>query len=153
MACVFTNYLNQQLLTDALASVTSGDFAGILKVAKAVLFTNNIIPTATTLYADLTLPTYAGYAAQVCTFGAAYRRNEGGFATNSLFLKWQMSDAVVPSIIYGVGITDGGGTPKLLSCELFADGPITLLDALDAFYTSTQIAIGGPDSGTMEVTN
>lgn len=144
MPFIPTEELQQKLLVDAR---TAGDaFVGVISGAKVVLFTNALVPSATTLLVDLTQPTYTGYAAKNATFAAPYRRPVGGFATESVLLIWQMGDADLPTTIYGYGITDGLVTPKLLGCELFPQIK-SLNDTLDAIIFAAQIAIGGPNFG------
>lgn len=147
-----TSLLLQKFLANALAVVSSGNFNGELSAAKIGVFTNNVTPTQNTLYADLTKPTYTGYADQTATFATPTRRATGGFNTISAQLKFQMPDAVNPTLIYGTYITDGAGSPALLGVEVIPGGPITLADALDALYAVMMVSIGGSDFGQGEYT-
>jgi hypothetical protein len=153
MPCVWTDYLDEQLLVDATASVTAGDFTGVLNPAKIVLISANFVPSNSLLYSALTIPTYPGYAAQAAVFGSPRRRREGGIAIDSAALNFAMTDATMPTAIWGYGVTDGQTVPKLLTSELFPNGPLNLVDTLDIITLIAQIATSGPDAGTVVVSN
>jgi hypothetical protein len=153
MASVWTEHFSQQVLVNAEAPVVSPGLAGVLAGAKIELFTNAIGLTSRTVYADLTVPTYSGYAPKNATFGAPYRRQEGGIAVNSAYVTFSEASTITPTQVYGFMCTDGATPPVLLFAELIPGGPISLNDALDAASGTMQAAIGGPDFGSGEYGN
>lgn len=143
-----TRLLYQQLLVDALSTVTAGDFSGVLVGCKIGLFLNvAFTPTEDTVIGDLNVPTYPGYALQLAVFGTPYHRQLGGFATNSARLIFKMNDATVPTLVYGYFVVDGATPAKLLGVEVLA-APLALNSADDAAVIVGEIAAGGPDWGT-----
>lgn len=98
---------------------------------KVGLFTNTPPIGKTLVIADLTEPTYAGYARQVVVMGAPFRDALRGIASLSAGLHWAMGDALVPTIVTGIFYTYGAG-PALLGVEML-DPPIPLVDVLSQF--------------------
>lgn len=100
---------------------------------KVGLFTNTPAIGKQLVIADLTEPTYPGYARQVCVLGAPFRDQLRGIAALAPGLQWAMDDDTVPTIVTGVFYTYGAG-PALLGVEMI-DPPIPLVDALSQFTT------------------
>ena len=153
MPSVWTEYFEQQLLVDATTVVSSGSFHGAISAAQIEIFTNNFAIGPKTVYSDLTVPTYTGYAPITAAFAAPFRRREGGIAVNSAFVKFQQASTPTATTVYGIMITDGGSPPKLLAAEIIPGGPIALIDDLDALSVSAQLAIGGSDFGQSDFSN
>lgn len=100
---------------------------------KALLFTNPITPSKVLTLADLTEPTYTGYARQVVTLGAPARDPQRGIVAVAPGLTWQETTTPVSVIIYGVAYAFGA-TPALAGVEVFPS-PIPLTDLLSFFVT------------------
>lgn len=126
-----------QLSALALAGIDDDIRAGTLSDLKALLFTNNPALSDATLLADLTEPTYTGYARQTITIKAARKDATGNRLLDFGLQTWQPSaDPVAPVIVIGYAVLwDAAGTPKLLQSEKFA-APQTLAAALSAFDTN-----------------
>lgn len=146
MSVVLSEYALQHTLLNGKSGPDTDDFNGVWYGAKAILFTNDIVPTEVTVLADLDVPTYTGYASQTVVWGTPYRRNEGGMAMTGPMKEFQMSDDVLPTTVYGYGIVNAAGD-TLLATELCPGGPIQLTDTLSAINFAPEIAQGGPDFG------
>jgi len=152
MACVLSEYFQQQLLFAGEEHVASGTFSGPLYLATMALYVVNQIPLPNTPLANFTQPTGGGYAVQACAFSVPYRRFEGGMAVDSPLILWQQTGSFATWSVYGVLILDAAGT-NWLTAELIPGGPFNFVDLLSAFPVVSQIALGGPDFGSMSVGN
>jgi len=150
MALTFTKFFEGQLLTAALTSVTTGTFAGVLHEAKLVPFTNTLSPNENNVYSDLVLSTSTGLVAQLCAFGTPYFRVEGGYATQSALLLFQLVDLDPSTVLMGYGLIDSATTPNLLALEMFTD-PVTLADPTQALIITAQVGVGSGGSGSATV--
>lgn len=151
MAFVPTEEFGKQVLVNAMAGTPSPGLAGILTGAKLKPYVAAISPTMQTLLADLTFNIDATLAGVALTWGAAYRRTEGGIAVDSALVQYALTDPLNACIVYGLALTNAAGT-KLLGC--FPMNPTKgLADVLDALPVSAQVAIGGPNFGELTVAN
>ena len=142
-----TTLLAQALLVDALTHVASGTFSGVLYAAKVGLIASPYAPNLLSTYADMVQPTFPGYAEVAATFVPPFQQPDGSFATNGGLALFQMTDATVPTTVYGYYVTDGGMTPKLLWVEML-EAPIGLTSPLQAILVSAQLALGGTNYGS-----
>lgn len=126
MTLITTDYADQQLMTGATGSTTT-TFTAPWNGAKIILATNNFQPTKGRALADLTQPTYTGYAAQAITWTGPNRDGANQSAAFGGLALFKMTNNTNPTTCYGYGITDSGGT-HLLGSELFASGPLSLTD-------------------------
>lgn len=104
------------------------------------LFTNNIVPTFTTVLAGLTEPTMTGYARAVPTFATMYGKPDGSIVLNTELVEFSAPSDATGQIIYGYFITDGGSPEKLLITELFTT-PINLSTPPISVVFSGQFAL------------
>jgi hypothetical protein len=125
--------------------------AGKLNGAKLILGTNDLTPGKKSVVADITQPTYTGYAPVVVTWGVAMRDANGDIVTLSAPVLVQMGDSVLPTTIKCWGLTDGAGTGLLL-CEELAT-PIPLADALAFRNVQIPFAPGNPQGKSLLVTS
>jgi hypothetical protein len=152
MVCVLSEYYQGQLLLAGEEHVVSGNFSGPLYGAIINLFTNDLTPTPQTPFVTWTLPIYAAYAGIAAAFGVPYRRSEGGIAVDSAFVQFQETSTISTATCYGYVIYDAAGT-NWISAELFPGGYLQLVDALSAIAFVAQLALGGPDYGSMALSN
>jgi len=113
-----------------VATQAAAGVAGPLHGSKMVLFTNTPTLNKMTVLADLTQPTYAGYAEQTMTWSATRRNALNQICTQATLVSWTMSDDLTPTTVLGYGITDSAGT-ALLAAEMFPS-PVALVDTLSA---------------------
>jgi hypothetical protein len=146
MPAVWSELFQEALVAAANDHTVSGSFSGPLFGSKMGLFTNNIVPTGATLKSDLVLFVTTATPEVAVTWGAAYRRQEGGICTNTGLVLWQLN-ANTPTLIYGYYIVDTTGA-FLYITELFPGGPIQLVDETSAIQVASETAFGGPDDGT-----
>jgi hypothetical protein len=116
---------------------------------KAGIFTNTPTITKQMVIADLTVPTYAGYAGQTVVMGPVQRDPVNGICSFAAGLVWQETGAITPVTITGIYYTYGAG-PLLLAVEIF-DTPQTLVDALSAFTTVLQYIQSSENPGLTTV--
>jgi hypothetical protein len=138
MAMLTTEYMDIHAVTDYVQA--GAGVAGILNAAKLILATNAFTPTKLRVVADLTQPSYGGYAPVTVTWAAAARDQAGDIVTLSQLFPIQQTGGPVVVTIYGYGLTDSAGTNLLLS-ELFTV-PITLVD--DLTYFGLQVPFSPP---------
>lgn len=131
-----------QLSASALAGFDADVRAETLSDLKVGLFTNNPAIGVNTPLADITPPTYTGYAQQAVTIKAARKDANGNRILDFGLQTWQPSaDPADPVIVNGYyAIWDAGGTPKLLGLENFPT-PKTLDSALSAFDTNVVLKL------------
>jgi hypothetical protein len=111
-----------------VATQAAAGVAGPLNASKMILFTNTPGLNKSSVLADLTQPTYTGYAAQALTWSVPIRNAMNRIATHTGLLSWVMGDALTPTTVNGYGITDTAGT-HLLAAEYFPT-PVGLVDTL-----------------------
>jgi len=116
--------------TDAVVVATqaAAGVAGPLNASKMILFTNSPGLNKNTVVADLTQPTYAGYAAAALTWSGAIRNAMNRISTRTGLVPWVMGDNLTPTTVNGYGITDSAGT-HLLAAE-YLPTPVGLVDTL-----------------------
>lgn len=84
-----------------------------------MLFTDDLTPDKNTALADLTAPTFTGYARQAFTAGAVYRDESGNWAITLGDAQFTATATPgSPQIVYGWAIVDDLTTPT----EIFAAG-------------------------------
>lgn len=105
--------------------------------AQVMLFTNNIIPSHTTVKADLTeavvgtFPGYARITLAAASFPGASLTGDVAIVTYGLTLTWTRSTSGSPLMVYGAAILNSAGT-KLIAAGNFDSGPYTVTNAGDA---------------------
>lgn len=153
MAIVKTTQCELMMLQDAVAAGAGPGGHGCLSVPEMILYTNQVNNTEHTTLSDLVQPTYAGYAPASFNYDNAYARAEGGIALSSPLCEFHMTDAGPPCVIVGYGvIATVSSTLQLMYSEQFPES-VALNTSLDALMVSTQLALGGPDSGSCTVIN
>lgn len=121
-------------------------YDGWLDLLKLALFTNDFVLNMDTLYADLTKPTYTGYADLTgLVASAVYQRPDTSFAKNFGAKLFQMGDAVLPTVVYGYFVYSTAGTVLYWS-EKFPN-PVTLVTVDDAVNFIPEFALPGADWG------
>lgn len=145
---VTTEKLDQDIADFSTLAATTGTDPK-LKGAKCILFTNTPALTKDSVVGDLTQPTFPGYASAVVTWSVAKRDDAGNISVDSGLMKFQMSDATVPTIVKGYGIVDSAGT-TLLAAETF-DAPVDLTDALSICAFVIDLSFNNADPGQATV--
>lgn len=121
--------------------------AGALNGAKVILFTNAVTLTKLTTLADLTQPTYTGYAAVAITWGVAVRDAAGDIVTLSQAIPVQMGAPTDPDTkIKGYAVENSGAT-ELLFAEVFPQ-QLDLVDDLTYYEIVVPFAPGKPQGKT-----
>lgn len=123
---VSTQLLDTDIVT--VATQAAAGVAGPLNASKMVLFINSPGLNKATVLADLTQPTYTGYAASALTWSTPIRNGQNRIATHTGLIPWVMGDDLLPTTVNGYGITDSAGT-ALLAAEYFPS-PVGLVDTL-----------------------
>lgn len=96
-----------------------------LGTSKAILFTNPITPSGTTVLADLTEATFTGYAAVATgTWKPSGIDPDGNLSVQAPTLQFMATDTDVQETVYGAAITNTGKT-ELFAVEVF-DQPIPM---------------------------
>lgn len=113
---------------------------GILNAAKVGLFTNTPPLTENTVLADLTQPTFAGYALQAITWSAPFQQPDGSWACQGGLYTFQATDDLTPTVVTGVFVVSGAGT--VLYLAEMANPPVNLPTSAQAMLVSPQIALG-----------
>lgn len=122
-------------------------FNGILKTSKAGLILNDFTPTKTTVLADITQPTYAGYATILAAFTGPSRDATGKLGVDSALITFQMDDDVIPTQPLGWFLVNTAGT-GLLMMEFFADGAQPLVDEYSFVSFVIRLDTANPEAGT-----
>jgi hypothetical protein len=143
---VLTDDLTQALVAAAIEHVASGSFSGPLYSASVQLFTNNISLTNATTLAELTAPTYTGYADLAITWSSVYKRSDGVYAILSQLLTFTESSPASVAQIYGYAVYTGTSPKVLQYAELFPE-PVTLSDLLTPLNFLTEFALS-PDGNS-----
>jgi hypothetical protein len=112
------------------------------------LFTGAPTLTIDTVYADLTQPTYAGYATQSATIGALRGDAAGDIIIPLGTSTWQPTGAVSPEQTITGFFVFQPGTDTLLFSEILAApwvaaGPLSALDVNDDIYIPADSVYGG----------
>jgi hypothetical protein len=104
-----------------LLPVCNGMISTVLNGAKCVLFTNNLTPSRSTVYADLVQPTFAGYSAALLTgWSAPSLSADGHYVTTASPVSWTKTDSGNQNV-WGYGIVDA--LNNLLGAEQFPGAP------------------------------
>jgi hypothetical protein len=143
---VMTDYFFAQAIGNLKAAVAA---LGVLNGAKLGLFTNTPPLGQTTVIADLTEPTFAGYAQQAVTWSGAFQQPDFSWATQGGLYTFQSTNDLTPTVVTGCFVVDGGGT-HLLFAELFAT-PVNLPTSAQACLVSPQVAAGNNGWGSNTV--
>jgi hypothetical protein len=124
--------------------------AGPLNGAKLILSTSQFQPTKHTAPADLTAPTWTGYAPYPLTWGSAARDDQGDIVTLSSAVRVQMGAATDPQTsIWGYAVVDSTDTNVLIS-EAFSQS-VGLVDNLSFFEVFVPYAPGNPQGKLAQV--
>jgi len=122
---VFTNYALRALLTDITQD--SGGVAGILNDAKAHLFINAIVPTASSIVSNFSEATFTSYAAQTIVWNTPPYINANGQAEmTGGTLVFVAGSAPTTQTVYGAFVTDSGGTNLLWAERFTIPVPVTV---------------------------
>lgn len=107
-------------------------WAGLVKAstpwagAECHLFTNDILPTDTTIEADLTEATFTGYAFEAITWGTPYIDSTGQVIFEGNNCEFLCSGGS-GEILYGYYVLGAGG--EFLGAARFSDAPRTVTGA------------------------
>lgn len=143
MSCVFSDYLNQQIVSQMIAS------GGPLYNLSMGLFVNNVAITEDTVFSNLTEASFDGYVRHTAvTFDTAYVDSSGGWAVQTGLYQFLMTDSAEPQTVYGYFLINptSSGASELLVAETFAS-PVSLAQANNSIFISGQVMLGG-NSGT-----
>lgn len=113
---------------------------------KLYLFSNDLIPDATTLVADLTAPLYTGYAASaVLVWGAPFVDALNNGQLRAQHIQFQPTGTAVGSTIFGWYIT--GATPALypIVVERLPE-PVPLTGPTDALLIEPRFTLRQPEA-------
>lgn len=121
---------NLPFVLEALAAYWQGD-----ATSKLFLFTDNIVPSRQTKYADLTKPTFTGYADidPITVLPDATFDSTGAevSVTDAIHFR-ATADPLTPVTVYGWGMQLGTPTPTLFACGLLPI-PFVFARANDGF--------------------
>jgi hypothetical protein len=101
--------------------------------AQVALFVNDITPGPLTALADMTEPTYPGYARQDVTASGPYEEPDGSQWLHLADVTFQMGDSTAPTTIIGAFVVTQAGA-LVLAGRLPA--PVQLLTAAQALVLS-----------------
>jgi len=132
--------VSQALQRTTLAAMVDTD--GLLDGAKIKLFQNDLVPSPTTVIGDLTVASFAGYAAQDADWGTVYNMPDGGAGVVSPTDPFVATGVGLPQTIYGFYFTDTAGT-ALLGVRRLAE-PQTVNVAGDAVQINAEYYLPGP---------
>lgn len=122
------------------------DCQAILKggaTLKAMLFVNDVTPSATSVLADFTEPTFPGYTAggQALVYGSPATNGTGQGAMTATKLTWTCSGGGAPEDVLGYVIYNDS-TGKVWKAERM-DTPATMADSGDKIeLTDTMLQAG-----------
>lgn len=122
---VTTTFADLNLATGAVGTTTAA-FTSLWSGAKIILATNLFQPTKTRLLADLTQPTYTGYAAIPITWSAATYDPNGIVSVFSQLATFKATGGTPSATCYGYGIVNAAAT-QLLGSDTFA-APLGIQD-------------------------
>lgn len=143
---VLTREFKKRLAATSTVAGAGAGADGVLVGVKVELFTTDIALDEDTLYGDLLIPTYPGYAPVTVTWAGIYERADGAFLVTGQLIPWKMTDATIPTTVMGYALVDG--TSVLLATERF-DQQEDLVSADDAIVFAPQVAFGADgDWGT-----
>lgn len=117
-----------------LNALTGGD--GSLFGAKAVLFTNNVLPTPSTLPGDLDLPAWTGWAAADVTWTSSGPDGANNVIVQTESIHW-IAGANADATVYGFALLDDSLATIWASAQfdepaaITASEPITLVVQLE----------------------
>lgn len=102
------------------------DTGNALDAVKLILFANNITPNKNTVLADLTQPTFTGYAVfGPVVWGSVMRDVDGTAIVVGGSHPFVCSGGTPTDIIYGWALTNSGGTVLIKAAVLATPVPIT----------------------------
>lgn len=114
------------LMATGIDGSTTAAFTSTFSGAKLILATNQFTPSKARVLADLTQPTFTGYAAIVLTWGVATYDPTGQVVAFSQLCTFRATAGPVNITVYGYGITNPAGT-VLFGSGLFST-PLTIVD-------------------------
>ena len=115
MALHATDDLNSKLTAQAIAT------GGALNACFVELFTNvGLAPDNTTVYADLTLPSYTGYTRQAVVWSAPVRQPDESYAVMGQVVLNKMTGGTGSATVTGYALTSGISVSTLEATEVFS---------------------------------
>ena len=149
MAVQPTDLLLKQIMTNENLHA-AGAFNGVFDLMDLRLFVNNPVLSKTSVLADLTAPTFAGYADKAnIVLGALHQRPDKGWAYDTPLESFQMADNLLPTVIMGYGCFPHG-TTDLWFAE-YLPAPVALVTTADMLNLVAQFCLGGLDWGQCTV--
>ena len=124
---------NASKMAELNGAIAVGPPAGAWNGGKAILYTNQIQPSAQTKLADLIQPTaaeIAAYAALAVTWNAPYESGLNTVEIDAVSVQFKTAAADPGCIVYGYGLMDSAGAVLLWSENFPA--PVQLGPGLDA---------------------
>lgn len=110
-----------QMLTDWITAVTTD--------AHVILFTNDVVPSPTTVVGDLTAATFTGSATQVVVYGQPFLNDDGRLEVRCASTQFDWT-AGASETVYGYAVlTD---TTNLLIHARRLDEPVQMAGTLDS---------------------
>jgi hypothetical protein len=105
MAITLTQTFLDTILAGGVQNIVAANYTGMLYAAKVLLFTNQPVLSPQSAYADLTAPTWTGYAEIVATWAGPVIDGVGNLLLTSQVLNFTPSATPSPGVIvYGYGI-------------------------------------------------
>jgi hypothetical protein len=149
---VATPDLVEGILTDLITTVTSGSFSGVFHGSMIALSTA-ALPTGVSLpYADVTLPTYSGYADASCAITGPVRLDDGDFGLIGAEVSFNQASTITPTVIFGYALYKPGTPNLVLAVENFVT-PKDLNDAFDFLIFNPVIDIPITTIGAAVIVN
>lgn len=131
---VMTDTLNAAALAQLQAS--GGPLIGLY----VGLATNNPSFSHVSVAADITEPSYTGYARQAVVFGSPYQRVDGSFAVQGTLLQFQMGNTALPTVINAYAVFSAITAGTLMWGETLPN-PIGLVSTTDAVILTIEFSL------------
>lgn len=145
MAVVPTDALLHQIMDNEILHAGAA-FNGVFDLLSMQLFTNAPILSRTSVLADLTAPTYAGYANKTgIAIGAVHQRYDKGWCVDTPLESFVMGDGLLPTTVMGYGCFLAGAN-TLYWGEYFPE-PVSLVFVTDTLAFVAQFCLGGANYG------
>jgi hypothetical protein len=125
--------------------------AGALNGAKIIFGTNDLVPSKTTVVADITQSIDAGLAPASVTWGAAGRDEVGDITTLTASIPVKLTTSTNACVVKCWALTDSAGTNVLMS-EVFAE-PLNLPDNVQLYNVQVPFAPGNPQGKQIQVSS
>lgn len=148
-----TPALLKLLLLNETEHALAGPFSGALDALKVGLSLGALTPGVDIVFAtDITLPTYTGYAAQTCTWTAAYLADDGNYAVNGGLHNFIPTDGASPCTVLSVYLYLTGSPNTVMAVENLAV-PVNMVDSFTNLAIVPEFELALAMCGAFKVVN